>query len=377
MVPKARHGAVGGPTGPRKPFLPSALAGRWPEPPAGSAPSGRRRTLTPPKASTFPRSDPQFEDPDPLLPVLRGGRAGPTGHGAPPERPFAVAVEPAGRRWRVLGYGVGPEEARRAVREIFNLDHPIEAFYRQVRGRSGALGHGADELRAKAAEGREPLRVDRPRRGRPAALGAGGRRPLPKARRGDGGVPPGRRLGASGGPGSSQARPGLGRGRDAGSRSQRGEIAGARRPRRPTLAGAFRRDRFAGWTPRPSSKRSTRSPAWGGGPRRTRPSEGSGRPDLFVAGDLGVRWALARVWGRDAPVEEDEARAWAERCTRVGGATRPSTFGGDGSSRKTALGPHWPARRVPPIRRRRTGTPRSSGAAPRTGRGRSISRPSR
>jgi DNA-3-methyladenine glycosylase II len=51
----------------------------------------------------------------------------------PPETPWPLAVEPAGERWRVEAWGAGPHEARRAARELFSLDHPLEQFYAQVR----------------------------------------------------------------------------------------------------------------------------------------------------------------------------------------------------------------------------------------------------
>ncbi len=51
----------------------------------------------------------------------------------PPERPFVVGVEPADGRWRVAAWGAGPREARDAVRAMFSLDHPLGAFYRRVR----------------------------------------------------------------------------------------------------------------------------------------------------------------------------------------------------------------------------------------------------
>jgi 3-methyladenine DNA glycosylase/8-oxoguanine DNA glycosylase len=50
-----------------------------------------------------------------------------------PERPWVLAVEPDGRRWRVEAWGADGGTARAAARALFSLDHPSEAFYRLVR----------------------------------------------------------------------------------------------------------------------------------------------------------------------------------------------------------------------------------------------------
>jgi 3-methyladenine DNA glycosylase/8-oxoguanine DNA glycosylase len=44
-----------------------------------------------------------------------------------------VGVEARGSRWKVEAWGADPAEARQAARELFSLDHPIEQFYAQVR----------------------------------------------------------------------------------------------------------------------------------------------------------------------------------------------------------------------------------------------------
>jgi len=51
----------------------------------------------------------------------------------PPDAPWVLGVESSGPRWRVEAWGAGPADARRAARELFSLDHPIEQFYAQVR----------------------------------------------------------------------------------------------------------------------------------------------------------------------------------------------------------------------------------------------------
>ena len=44
-----------------------------------------------------------------------------------------LGVDSLGGRWKVDAWGAGPRDARRAVREPFSLDHPIEQFHAQVR----------------------------------------------------------------------------------------------------------------------------------------------------------------------------------------------------------------------------------------------------
>jgi DNA-3-methyladenine glycosylase II len=323
--------------------------------------------LTPPKVSAFPRNEPGFEY---RTRSFRFSEAGDRVHRAwgPPERPFAVAVEPAGRRWRVLGYGVGPVEARRAAREIFNLDHPIEAFYRQLRADpvlSGtertnyglrpprdaslfeSLVHAVvgQQLSVRAAD----ALYRRVEEATGAFLPVDGFElpvvPDPRrlARLGEGGL---RALGLSG----AKAR-------------ALGALAGRE------LAGAFRPARFERWSSAAVVEALDEEPGVGRWTAENAALRGLGRPDLFVAGDLGVRWALAHVWGRETPVEEDEARAWAQRMYPGWGSYatlylwRRRLLDAD----RARAGPG-----VPPKARRRAGTSRSSGAALRTGRARST-----
>ncbi|MGA8665202.1 MAG: hypothetical protein WB809_09135 [Thermoplasmata archaeon] len=51
----------------------------------------------------------------------------------PPEHPWVVAVEPRGRRWSIDAWGATPGEARAGVRALVSLDHPIADFYRLTR----------------------------------------------------------------------------------------------------------------------------------------------------------------------------------------------------------------------------------------------------
>lgn len=50
-----------------------------------------------------------------------------------PEHPWVLAVEPRGRRWAIEAWGADPPAARAAVRALFSLDHSLETFYRLTR----------------------------------------------------------------------------------------------------------------------------------------------------------------------------------------------------------------------------------------------------
>jgi 3-methyladenine DNA glycosylase/8-oxoguanine DNA glycosylase len=88
--------------------------------------------LTPPKLSSLPRETEPLEfssrslvfpnDGDRVLRVW--GRA---------EAPWVLGVEAAGARWKITAWGADAATARRGVRDVFSLDHPLEEFYRCVR----------------------------------------------------------------------------------------------------------------------------------------------------------------------------------------------------------------------------------------------------
>jgi DNA-3-methyladenine glycosylase II len=89
-------------------------------------------SVTPPRLSSFPQERAQLEYSSRSLVFPTDGprllRAwGPT------ERPFVLAVAPGRSRWTVTAWGVGPARARAAAREMFSFDHPIEAFYERTR----------------------------------------------------------------------------------------------------------------------------------------------------------------------------------------------------------------------------------------------------
>ncbi|MCI4344198.1 MAG: hypothetical protein L3J87_01030 [Thermoplasmata archaeon] len=88
-----------------------------------------RTWVTPPKLSSFPQERAQLEYSSRSLVFPTDGprlfRAwGPT------ERPFVLAVAPGAGRWSVTAWGASAPAARAAARELFSFDHPIEAFYR-------------------------------------------------------------------------------------------------------------------------------------------------------------------------------------------------------------------------------------------------------
>ena len=72
---------------------------------------------------------------------------------------------------------------------------------------------------------------------------------------------------------------------------------------------------------------------------------GLGRPDAFVAGDLGVRVALAAYGAVPRSADESKARAWADRHYPGVGQLRhplPLAQVGHGRRAKRALGAHAP-----------------------------------
>jgi 3-methyladenine DNA glycosylase/8-oxoguanine DNA glycosylase len=88
--------------------------------------------IEPPRLSSFPQERDQLEYSSRSLVFASDGARVLRVWGRP-ERPWVLAVEEAGSRWRATSYGAGPAEARAAVRALFSLDHPVEQFYRQVR----------------------------------------------------------------------------------------------------------------------------------------------------------------------------------------------------------------------------------------------------
>ncbi|HXQ93822.1 MAG TPA: hypothetical protein VN864_01435 [Thermoplasmata archaeon] len=267
--------------------------------------------LTPPRLSSLPRETEQLEfssrslvfprDGDRILRVW--GRA---------EDPWVLGVEPAGARWRVTAWGTDPATARRGVRDVFSLDHPLEEFYRYVRREPilhgtdrrfrglrlprdasvyealihAILGQQLSVAAANTIKGRLIEATDAvvevegqavPRMPAPSEIQALGFEGL-------------RRIGASG----AKARALL--------------SLAARRS-----AGAIEDDAFAQGTSEEAIERLDAEPGVGRWTAENALLRGIGRRDMFVAGDLGLRVALDRfgVVPRAAP--EGDARAWADR----------------------------------------------------------------
>jgi DNA-3-methyladenine glycosylase II len=91
-----------------------------------------RTYLTPPPLTSLPRERDQLEYSSRSIVFARDGPRILRAWGSP-ERPWVVAVEAAGNRWRVEAWGADPPRARQAVRDLFSLEHALPEFYRQTR----------------------------------------------------------------------------------------------------------------------------------------------------------------------------------------------------------------------------------------------------
>jgi 3-methyladenine DNA glycosylase/8-oxoguanine DNA glycosylase len=89
-------------------------------------------SITPPPLASLPVEREQLEYSSRWIVFAEDGERLLRAWGTP-ERPWVLAVEPDGRRWRVEAWGADAGTARAAARALFSLDHPIEAFYRLVR----------------------------------------------------------------------------------------------------------------------------------------------------------------------------------------------------------------------------------------------------
>lgn len=282
-----------------------SVASRWPM--AG----GRTVTyLTPPKLSRFPNLA------DPLEYATRSMVVTPDGRGilrawGEPEAPWALRVEPTGGRWRVEAPGISAAQARAAARDLFSLEHPIEEFYRLVR-REPIL-RGTDRrfrglrlprdaslyesllfavigqqlsVRAAATLSRRLSEAT------DAYLTVDGLEiptvPTPRSVL---------RLGARG-----LRKCGL-------SRVKAKSLLGIARGQEE---GRFATASFLSLPQEQAIERLDEEPGVGRWTAENALLRGVGRPDLFVAGDLGLRVALAEfgVLPRHAP--EEAARAWAD-----------------------------------------------------------------
>ena len=269
-----------------------------------------RTTLIPPRLASLPREREQLEYSSRSLVFARDGQRLLRAWG-PPERPFVVGVEPAGSRWAVLGWGCAPATARRAARELFSLDDPLDEFYHQTRGEPvlrgtavrfrglrlprdanlyEALLHAivGQQLSVAAANALKRRLLDRYGQ----LLGAGGIE-VPA-------VPRPSTL-VSAGP-RALRRIGLSRAKSAAlvalaAWSSRAPTA-LRLRTGPIDAARAELERLQGvgrWTAENALLR------------------GAGRRDVFVAGDLAVRVALERYGALARSAPEEQARAWADR----------------------------------------------------------------
>lgn len=267
--------------------------------------------LTPPRPSSLARLREQLEFSSRSLVFPSDGERVLRAWG-PPERPFALAVEPAGARWRVHGWGVDAAGARAAAVALFSLDHDLAAFYRLVRREPvlrgserrfrglrlprdastyeallhAILGQQLSVAAAHAIKRRLFDRLD-------ASLEVEGfeipRVPTPSELLGldEAGL---KSVGASGA--KARALLALARAR------RDGALDDAAIAALPDVAAVDRLDALEGvgrWTAENALLRA------------------GGRTGLFVAGDLGLRAALDRFGAVPRGAPEAAARAWADR----------------------------------------------------------------
>ena len=267
--------------------------------------------LTPPRPSSLPVERSQLEYSSRSIAFADDGARLLRAWG-PPDRPWVLGVEERGSRWRVEAWGAEPRPARRAARELFSLDHPLPQFYALVRHEPvlrgterrfrglrlprdasvyEALLHAivGQQLSVRAANALQRRLFDLAG----SYLDAGGI-PVPC-------VPTPSRLASLSV--ADFRSVGLSRVKAASLRSL-ASWALADPPTTEALASM----------PLPAAVDALdRLPGVGRWTAENALLRGAGRPDVFVAGDLGIRVALDRygVVRRERP--EDAAREWAER----------------------------------------------------------------
>jgi len=230
----------------------------------------------------------------------------------PPERPWVLGVEQRGGRWSIEAWGADPPEARRAVRALFSLDHALPKFYRLTRREPTLAGTErrfrglriprdasvyesvlyaiiGQQLSVQAA-----LSIQRRLFERTASVLTAGRVEVPS-------VPPPPALTELGIDGLRAV--GL-----SGAKSRAILELAAEPPDGPV------RDSRLGTMPLDRAiERLVEMRGVGRWTAENSLLRGTGRTDVFVAGDLGIRVALDEngILPRTAP--EEAARAWAER----------------------------------------------------------------
>lgn len=267
--------------------------------------------ITPPRPSSLPREREQLEYSSRSIAFADDGHRLLRAWGDP-DRPWVVGVEARGTRWRVEAWGAGAADARRAARELFSLDHPIEQFYAQVRREPVLRGterrfHGlrlprdasvyeallhaivGQQLSVRAANTIQRRLFERVG----SYLDADGV-PVPC-------VPTPSRLRSL----SLQELRSVG-------------LSRAKSNALHSLAAWASDDpptsRELATAPLPSAVETLdRLPGVGRWTAENALLRGVGRPDVFVAGDLGVRVALEEYGGLDRTRPEEEVRDWAGR----------------------------------------------------------------
>jgi 3-methyladenine DNA glycosylase/8-oxoguanine DNA glycosylase len=267
--------------------------------------------ITPPRPSSLPVERAQLEYSSRSIAFADDGARLLRAWGRP-ERPWVVGIEARGARWRIEAWGAGPAEARRAARELFSLDHPLEEFYARVRRERvlagterrfrglrlprdasvfEALLHAivGQQLSVRAANTIQRRLFERVG----SFLDAGGVAvpcpPTPSRLRS-------LSLGDLRAVGMSRAK----------ARSLHALAAWAMDHPPSTAA-------LAAMPVATAVDLLDRLPGVGRWTAENALLRGAGRPDVFVAGDLGVRVALERYGVVDRTRPEVEARRWADR----------------------------------------------------------------
>ena len=230
----------------------------------------------------------------------------------PPDRPWVLAVEPSGSRWRVESWGADGPATRAAARALFSLDHPIEEFYRLVRAEPilkgtdrrfrglriprdahvyEALIHSilGQQVSVRAANAMKERLLERTG----AFLTADGVT-VPR-------VPTPAELRSLGGPGLRSTG-----------------VSGAKCRALLALAAAYENgtlpsEELAVVACATAVERLDALPGVGRWTAENALLRGVGRTDVFIAGDLGIRVALEAYGVVRRSATEERARAWAER----------------------------------------------------------------
>ncbi len=269
-----------------------------------------RTSLVPPRLASIPKEEDALEYSSRSLVYALDGRRLLRAWGSP-ARPWVLAVEPDGGRWRVDAWGAGPRAAREAARTWFSLADPLEEFYRATRNEPvlrgtdrsfrglrlprdanlyesllhAIVGQQLSVAAANAIRQRLLARLGRPLRADGLEVPCVPS-PARVARAGPSGL---RSLGMS----AAKSRALV-------------AVAGRAMDGRPA-ADALRR------IPLPAARESLEAlPGVGRWTAENVLLRGAGRRDVFVGGDLAVRVALDRFRAVPRSAPEAAARAWAD-----------------------------------------------------------------